>query len=822
MKVSIIMPCYNVEKTIIRALDSIIKQKVTFEYEVIVVDDCSTDNTLVMVSCYAKSYPQVKLICNDKNQGNAHSYYVGLCAARGDYFCVLDGDDYYTISDKLQRQVDFLESDVKTEYVGTATQYIIDLGDNTVSIPDRSVCAEFTYADFLTQNSGYYHTATYMYRNIFRGNVPACFSETLYRGDTPRTMFHLMYSGKKIKVLDFVGSAYTFEYTGIWSGLKQKEQFEYQVNYQMKHKENVTTAFEREAADRLINFNREKMFAAQDDLRRYPSITIEQALASIGHYAGKFAFMQKEFTLKHVYRSLYLDTLCASLGYIDGVRNPDHLQQSVNNENVCIFNGVLNPKGGGIFVEIDELIEIYDSKNVFLFVTDMEEVPSEAKSILAHHNNLSILCPPKNIEKRLEWFRTQIAKIAPYRSYFYCSHKDAYAAALIQESKGENITLFSFDHGFLCGILNPSIDIIVAKRPTDYWMLKKELGDRVILIPAWSKGAQNCEEYEYEPFNEHDQLITASGAARFYKIDGKPPYRYIDMIVSLLQETKGVHYHFGELPECFQKEINEKLCSANIQLEKFIHISWAENIPLELLKNHVDVFIEPFPVVSYKLTLEVLSVGIPIIAWNGFTRMEITDFVPEGTMFWRDKAEFLSLLTGLERETLKDKSMQCLKCFEMSHSMKAISGFLHANRTFPIAEKRSYPDDTLNEITDSLRVYGNNFRISIMGEIVAQEREKKRLEDVECQKILSREQIMLIRSSKRFKLGFALTLPLRFVKQFSIRTLKKGPIKGIKEIKEQKLMSYVRADPREELYVLKNSAAFCLGEHIASICDLFR
>ena len=83
----------------------------------------------------------------------------GLKAAEGEYFCVLDGDDYYTIPDKLQRQIDFFDLDQKEEYVAVATQFIIDLGNGMVSVPDRSSYTEFSYADFLTQHSGYYHTA---------------------------------------------------------------------------------------------------------------------------------------------------------------------------------------------------------------------------------------------------------------------------------------------------------------------------------------------------------------------------------------------------------------------------------------------------------------------------------------------------------------------------------------------------------------------------------------------------------------------------------------------------------------------------------------
>lgn len=223
--------------------------------------------------------------------------------------------------------MDFLDADIEEEYVGTATQYIIDLGNNMVSIPSRSNYKWISYTDFLTQKTDYYHTSTYMYRNIFRGNVPMQIKETLYRGDTPRTMFHLQYSGKKIKILDFVGSAYTYEFNGIWSGLKQKEQYAYQISYLTRHRENVSTSFERLSADKQIEFFEHQMEMASDNFNCYPAISIDQALEYILEYNRTFAFAQKDFVLQHVYVSSYIDTLCTSLGFIELVRNPQYVQK---------------------------------------------------------------------------------------------------------------------------------------------------------------------------------------------------------------------------------------------------------------------------------------------------------------------------------------------------------------------------------------------------------------------------------------------------------------------------------------------------------------
>lgn len=828
MKLSIILPCYNVEKTLARALESILMQNVNFDYEIIIVDDASTDNTIEIANKYKKKYKKIRIIYNKINKGNAFTFYTGLKAAEGEYFCVLDGDDYYTIPDKLQRQIDFFDLDQKEEYVAVATQFIIDLGNGMVSVPDRSSYTEFSYADFLTQHSGYYHTATYMYRNIFRGNVPEFLGDILYRGDTPRTTFHLMYSGKKVKILDFIGSAYTFEFEGIWSSLNQKQQFEYQINYQEQHKKNVTTKFEQDAADKLIAYNQKKLESAKDDLRRYPAITIDQALFSAKKYANRFAFEQRDFVLKHAYYSSYIDTLCASLGYIYDVHNVDYVSQDTNFDNICIINGVLNPHGGGIFAEIGELIDIFKSKSIYLLVTNMQEVSKEIEEeLLNKHCNLTILCPPKETLSPLGWLKEKIKSIAPYRCYYYCSHNDTYGVALAQQGLCENIALFSFDHGYLCGISNANLNYIIAKRPVDYWMLRKNFADKVLFIPTWSKEAKNCERNRYEAFKTHTALITASGAARFYKIDGLPPERYIDMILSLLQKTGGLHYHFGELPEKIKEEVKDKLLLLEIPSERFVHIPWSENIPHDFLEKEIDIFIEPFPVVSYKLTLEILSVGIPIIVHQGLNRMNIADFVPKGTLVWKNSEEFYDLLISLTKDQLELMSIEARQYFETYHSEKKIAQLLYENKGIVLKEKIRYPDDTIMDITFSLRLFDNNMRISIVNNIIDKINIQNIKQDVEEQANIQNndeyineaacKKIKEIRSSRRFKLGFILSFPLRFIKQKIIYVHKYGLHNGSIKLKEDKILSYYRESEEEELKVLLGSTAYRWGEYIAKI-----
>lgn len=94
MKISVIVPIYNVENYIEECLDSLLKQNLSEkEYEIICIDDGSTDRSGRIAEEYGKKYEQIKVI-RQKNGGLSKARNRGLKAARGEYLCFVDSDDY--------------------------------------------------------------------------------------------------------------------------------------------------------------------------------------------------------------------------------------------------------------------------------------------------------------------------------------------------------------------------------------------------------------------------------------------------------------------------------------------------------------------------------------------------------------------------------------------------------------------------------------------------------------------------------------------------------------------------------------------------------
>lgn len=109
--VSICCITYNHEAFISGAIDGFLKQETNFDYEIIIGEDCSTDNTRKIIDKYANKYPGlIQVITSDSNVGPVLNEYRTLLAAKGKYIAFCEGDDYWTDSLKLQKQVDFLEA----------------------------------------------------------------------------------------------------------------------------------------------------------------------------------------------------------------------------------------------------------------------------------------------------------------------------------------------------------------------------------------------------------------------------------------------------------------------------------------------------------------------------------------------------------------------------------------------------------------------------------------------------------------------------------------------------------------------------------------
>lgn len=116
-KVSVCVITYNHAAYIAECLQSLVDQKASFDFEIIVGEDCSTDETRAIVEAYARKYPdRIRPILHERNVGIVENYFRVHEEAAGDYVAHLDGDDY-ALPGKLQAQADFLDANPDCQIV---------------------------------------------------------------------------------------------------------------------------------------------------------------------------------------------------------------------------------------------------------------------------------------------------------------------------------------------------------------------------------------------------------------------------------------------------------------------------------------------------------------------------------------------------------------------------------------------------------------------------------------------------------------------------------------------------------------------------------
>ncbi|WP_159020231.1 glycosyltransferase [Algibacter sp. L3A6] len=201
MKLSIIVPVYNVQDYLKKCLDSLFNQDIeTNEYEVITVNDGSTDNSLIILKELKDIYPSIKIF-TQKNQGLSGARNTGIEKASGDYILFVDSDDYI-LKNSLKLIVDIAE-ERNLDILEFGAEGISET-DSTVYISQSSTLKKILTGEEYLANISYMSSAcNKLYNRMFLNNKNLRFMKGVYIEDIEFNT-RAVYKATRIEAIDTI------------------------------------------------------------------------------------------------------------------------------------------------------------------------------------------------------------------------------------------------------------------------------------------------------------------------------------------------------------------------------------------------------------------------------------------------------------------------------------------------------------------------------------------------------------------------------------------------------------------------------------------
>jgi glycosyltransferase involved in cell wall biosynthesis len=187
-KVSVCIITYRHANFIEKCLESIVNQMVNFDYEIILGEDYSQDETVQIVKRYADAYPNlIKAYVRQQNLGAKQNFLNCFLQCRGEYVIYIEGDDYWTDYRKLQKQADFLDTHLTASACFHNAEIIFEDGSERptqlVNYPNQALW--INTGDFFKEKETWFMaTASVMMRRKYVNPLPSWFKDCK-SGDIP-------------------------------------------------------------------------------------------------------------------------------------------------------------------------------------------------------------------------------------------------------------------------------------------------------------------------------------------------------------------------------------------------------------------------------------------------------------------------------------------------------------------------------------------------------------------------------------------------------------------------------------------------------------
>ena len=239
--VSILCNTFNHEDYIAKALDCFLMQQTTFDYEILIHDDASSDNTAKIIKQYEEKYPdKVKPIYQTENQYSKNiniNHTFQYPRAKGKYIAVCEGDDFWTESDKLQKQFVALEVNTDVNMCSHKAEMVNAITGKKIGVVAPSKKTRILSVNEVIKGGGaYLATNSLFYRKKLIYNVPTF--RTILPLDYTLQIYGALDNG--ILYLNENLSAYRTETPNSWTDRAKNN-----YNFKLSHSKKTRAMFEQ-------------------------------------------------------------------------------------------------------------------------------------------------------------------------------------------------------------------------------------------------------------------------------------------------------------------------------------------------------------------------------------------------------------------------------------------------------------------------------------------------------------------------------------------------------------------------------------------------
>jgi glycosyltransferase involved in cell wall biosynthesis len=269
MEVSVLLTTYNQDKYLAQALDSVLMQETDFDYEMVILEDCSTDATREIVLTYQKRHPdKIRLRLAARNECSNKPFAEEFQAAPSLYIATLDGDDYWTSPKKLQKQVEFLKAHLECAMCFHNAVKVYEHGDRTPFLYNSRNRKPISALEDLWRNN-FIASCTPMFRKSALREFPEWYHDRPY-GDWP--LYILCAQQGKIGYINEIFGVYRIHREGLWSKVDAIQKLESLIGFYETMNANLDFRFDSIVTP-LISARREEL-----DIMRLLVATVQRVL----------------------------------------------------------------------------------------------------------------------------------------------------------------------------------------------------------------------------------------------------------------------------------------------------------------------------------------------------------------------------------------------------------------------------------------------------------------------------------------------------------------------------------------------------------------